>query len=82
MISKEDLQELLERYNRVEGEIKLLQEDKKNLLAEFRDKMSTKAFKAAVQTAKTYAKLKPEERSEYDAALDIIEEGLNLEHLD
>jgi len=35
-----------------------------------------------VQTVKTYAKLKPEERSEYDAAIDIIEENLNIEHLD
>ena len=82
MIGKEELQELLERYNRIEGEIKLLQEDKKNLLAEFKDKLSPKAFKAALQTAKICAKLSPEERNEYDSALDVIENNVSIEHLD
>jgi uncharacterized protein (UPF0335 family) len=82
MTSTEDISELFDRYNRIESEIKLLQEDKKHLLAEFKDKIDPKAFKAAIQAAKIYAKLSPTERNDFDMALEIIEKELNIEHIE
>ena len=43
MATNEDIKTLFERYQNVESEIKLLQEDKKQLLAEFKDKIDPKA---------------------------------------
>jgi uncharacterized protein (UPF0335 family) len=82
MASVNDITELFERYNRIESEIKLLREDKKHLLAEFKDKIDPKAFKAAVQAAKIYSKLSSSEKSEFDTVVEIIEKQFNLEQID
>jgi uncharacterized protein (UPF0335 family) len=82
MASENDIAELLERFTRIEGEIKLLQEDKKELLAQFKDKIDPKAFKAALQVAKIYGKLKPEEKTDFDAAVSVISKDLALENLE
>ena len=49
MATSADINELFERYTRIENEMKLLQDDKKQLFAEFKDKVDPKAFQAALQ---------------------------------
>ena len=51
-----DISELFERYTRIEHEIKLLQEDRKHLLAEFKDRVDAKTFQSALRSAKIKAK--------------------------
>ena len=52
-----NVKELVERLVRIENEFKLLQDDKKVLFEEFKNKLDVKAFKAAVQIAKIRSKL-------------------------
>jgi len=82
MATNEDIQGLFEKYTGIENEIKLLQEDKKLLLAEFKEKVGAKAFQAALRAAKASAKLKPEERNDYDQVLLVVEKVLCIEHVD
>ncbi len=82
MATNEDVRDLFERYTRLENEIKLLQEDKKHLLAEFKEKVGPKAFQAALRAAKASAKLKPNEKDEYDQVLSVVEAELCIEHID
>ena len=82
MATNKDISDLFERYTRVENEIKLLQEDKKQLLAEFKDRVDPKAFQSALRSAKIKAKLKTNEIIDFDQALDILEKELCVEHID
>ena len=82
MAINSDIQELFDRYTKIEHEIKLLQEDKKHLLAEFKEKVGAKAFRVALSAAKGVAKLKPEEKNDYDQVLSILEKEMCLEHIE
>jgi uncharacterized protein (UPF0335 family) len=82
MAINKDINELFDRYSRIENEIKLLQDDKKQLLAEFKDRIDPKAFSAALRAAKIKAKLKPQEVQDFDQALTILENELCVEHID
>ena len=42
---------------RIEGELKLLQDERKELFDDYKEKLDVKAFKAAVQVAKIRSKL-------------------------
>lgn len=74
--------ELFERYKTIEGEIRILQEDKKNLLEEFKDRVDPKAFKAALSAAKSKARLKPHEANNFDMLMELLEDELCIEHID
>ncbi len=82
MAVNQDINDLFERYSRIENEIKLLQDDKKQLLIEFKDRIDPKAFSAALRAAKIKAKLKPQEVQDFDQALVILENELCIEHID
>ena len=82
MATNSDIQELFDRYTKIEHEVKLLQEDKKQLLAEFKEKVGAKAFRVALRAAKGMAKLKPEEKNDYDQVLSILEKEMCLEHIE
>ena len=82
MATNQEIKELLERYLRLENEIKLLQEDKKTLLAEFKDRVDPKAFQSALRAAKIIAKIKPENKQEFDQALDVLEGALSIDHIE
>ena len=82
MATNQDINELFERYTRVENEIKLLQEDKKQLLAEFKDRVDPKVFQSALRAAKIKAKLKAESVQDFDQTLHILEKELCLEHIE
>ena len=51
-MTKEIVQELIEKITAIDNEIKLLQEDRKTLLEDYKDKLDIKAFKAAVRIIK------------------------------
>ena len=82
MATNADINDLFERYTRIENEMKLLQDDKKQLFAEFKDKVDPKAFQAALRAAKIKARLKTGEVQDFDQALFILEKELCIEHID
>jgi len=82
MAANKDITELFERYCQIENEIKLLRDDKKQLLGEFKDRVDPKAFRAALRSAKIKANLKAEEIQDFDQALTFIEKELCIEHID
>ena len=82
MATNQDIQELFERYMRVESEIKLLQDDKKQLLAEFKDRIDPKAFQSALRAVKIISKVKPDEKQDFDQSMLILEKVMCLEHVD
>lgn len=75
----EEVKELFKRYKNIENEISILREDKKELLKEFKDKVDTKTFQAALQMAKIKARLNPEQESNLETFLEILYNGLTLE---
>ena len=82
MTMSNDISDLFERYTRVENEIKLLQDDKKQLLTEFKDRIDPKAFQSALRSAKIKAKLKANEVEDFDQILEVLEKSLCVDHLD
>lgn len=82
MATNDEIRDLLKRYMNIENEIKLLQDDKKELMAEYKEKIDTKAFQAALRAAKIVAKVKPQEKQSFDQAFDILEKELCIEHID
>ena len=65
----------------IENEIKLLQDDKKELLEKYKEKIDPKAFSSALRAAKIASKIKPQDKQEFDQALHILEDILTIEHI-
>ena len=82
MATNQEIKDLLKRYLSIDSEIKLLQDDKKQLLAEYKDKVDPKAFQSALRAAKIITKVKPQDRTEFDQALEVLEGALTIEHID
>ena len=82
MATNQDIQDLFTRYVNIENEIKTLQEDKKQLLAEFKDRVDPKAFQSALRAVKIIAKVKPDEKQDFDQSMLILEKALCIEHLE
>jgi len=80
-MTNNDVKELFDRYMNIENEIKLLQEDKKQVLAEFKDRVEPKVFRAALTAARNKAKLKPHETTEYDQVVVLLENELCVDHI-
>tara|TARA_R110002051_G_scaffold237120_1_gene298116 strand:+ start:204 stop:419 length:216 start_codon:yes stop_codon:yes gene_type:complete len=51
-MNKQTVEELVERLTILNNEIKLLQTDKRELLADYKEKLDIKAFKAAMRITK------------------------------
>jgi len=81
MATNNDINELFRRFIALEQEIKTLQEDKKQLLGEYKDRVDPKAFQSALRAARIIAKLRPEEKQDYDQAFDLVEKALCIEHV-
>jgi uncharacterized protein (UPF0335 family) len=77
MALRETIEEFVEQLLRIENEKKLLQEEQKNLLAEYKDKLDVKALKAALQIAKIKSRLGDSE-PEMSNMLDTVEKKLTL----
>lgn len=82
MAVKEVVLELVERFLSIENELKLLQEDKKILFAEYKDKLDVKAFKAALRIAKIKTSLGENSGAELDNILDTVEDKLTIDHVE
>ena len=80
-MTNNDVKELFARYMNIESEIKLLQEDKKQVLAEFKDRVEPKVFKAALSAVRTKSKLKAHEANEYDQGFALLEGELCIDHV-
>ena len=77
MTNSETVKELVERLTRIESEQKLLSEDKKHLIAEYKDKLDVKAVQAAIRVAKIKAKLDTSDQ-EFDNIMVTVNGSLSL----
>ena len=69
---KEIVLELVEKLGRIDGEMKLLQEERKELFVDYKEKLDVKAFRAAIQIAKIRSKM-----GDSEIALDNILETVS-----
>jgi|LakMenEpi03Aug12_release.lakeMendotaPanAssembly.Ray.scaffolds.fasta_scaffold537415_3 uncharacterized protein (UPF0335 family) len=67
---KAAIAELVERIKQIDNEIKLLQEDRKTVLDDYKDKLDIKAFKAALRIVKLR---KDVDEQELDSIIDVLE---------
>lgn len=70
MSKQEDIKDLIEKITSIDNEIKLLQEDRKTVLEDYKDKLDLKAFKAALRIIKVRENV---DNNELDNILDILE---------
>ena len=75
MATKETIKELAERLTTIENEIKILQTDKKELLADYSDRVDVKAFRAAWSVMKAKKRV---DESEFDQILDELEKSVSV----
>jgi uncharacterized protein (UPF0335 family) len=69
-VTKDVVKELVEKVTSIDNEIKLLQEDRKALLEEYKEKLDLKAFKAAMRIVKMRENV---DNAELDNILNILE---------
>ncbi len=79
-MNSETVKELVERLTRIESEQKLLSEDKKHLIAEYKDKLDVKAVQAAIRVAKIRAKLDTSDQ-EFDNIMSTVNVSLSLDNV-
>lgn len=70
MSKQDDVKELIEKITQIDNEVKLLQEDRKTVLEDYKEKLDLKAFKAAMRIIKVRESV---DSSELDNYLDILE---------
>jgi len=73
--TRETIKELVERLTLVENELKLLREDRKELLASYSERIDLKAFRAAWSVMKAKKRV---DESEFDQILDELEKSASL----
>lgn len=69
-MNTESVRELVEKITQIDGEIKLLQEDRKSVLEEYKDKLDLKAFKAAMRIVKLRENV---DSTELDNIIEVLE---------
>jgi uncharacterized protein (UPF0335 family) len=74
--AKETIKELVERLTNIENEIKLLQEDRKNLISDFSERIDVKAFRAAWSTMKAKKRV---DGNEFDSILEELERSVSVD---
>ena len=79
-MNSETVKELVERLTRIESEQKLLAEDRKHLIAEYKDKLDVKAVQAAIRVAKIKAKLDTSDQ-EFDNIMSTVNGSLCLNNV-
>ena len=82
MTTKADILELVEKLLVIENETKLLQQDRKELLTEYKDKIDIKAFNAALRIAKIKSKLSEGSDAELDNILETVESKITIDWVD
>ena len=76
MTDKEIIHELVEKILDMEHEIKTLQENRKEVLDEYKDKIDLKVFNAAMKIARIKAKLAQTSDESLDEILDAVEDKI------
>ena len=69
-MTSETVRELVEKITQIDNEIKLLQEDRKEILDDYKDKLELKAFKAALRIVKLRENV---DGTELDNILEVLE---------
>jgi uncharacterized protein (UPF0335 family) len=69
-MTTETVRELVEKITQIDNEIKLLQEDRKATLEEYKDKLDLKAFKAALRIVKLRENV---DNTELENILEVLE---------
>lgn len=69
-MTSETVRELVEKITQIDNEIKLLQEDRKEILDDYKDKLDLKAFKAALRIVKLRENV---DNAELDNILEVLE---------
>ena len=73
---REVLGEFMDRFDRLENEIDLLQDDQKQLVEDFGDRLDIKTLKQAIRTVKI--KKKVNQLDTYESFVHILDERENL----
>jgi len=76
MTDKEVVHELVEKVLGMEHEIKMLQEARKDVLEEYKDRVDLKIFNAALRIARIKAKLAQTSDESLDEVLDAVEDKI------
>lgn len=76
MTDKEIVHELVEKVLEMEHEIKTLQESRKEILDEYKDRVDLKVFNAALRIARIKAKLAATSDESLDEVLDAVEDKI------
>ena len=71
MSKQDDVKELIEKITGIDNDVKLLQEDRKTVIEDYKGKLDLKAFKAALRILKVRENV--EDKAELDNILDILE---------
>lgn len=76
MSNKEIIHELVEKVIDLEHEIKTLQENRKEILDEYKDKVDLKVFNAALKIARIKSKLAQTSDESLDEVLNAVEDKI------
>jgi uncharacterized protein (UPF0335 family) len=57
MLTREEVEKFVDRYKQIEGEIKMLQDDKKDLFDNLKDRVKPSVLREAIRQAKVREKL-------------------------
>jgi uncharacterized protein (UPF0335 family) len=80
-MKNDDVKDLFEKYIQLENEIKLLREDQKQVLADFKDKVEPKVFRVALRAVRAKSRLKPHEANQLDQVVELLEGELCVDHV-
>ena len=81
-MTNDAVKELFERCKTIDGEVRLLHEDKRNLFDEFKDRVSPKVFNIGLRIARMKAKLTPSEANDVDMVVELLGDEFTVEHVD
>ena len=77
-MNTETLNELVDRLLNIENEMNVLRDDKKNLLAEFKEKLDIRSVQAAMRIAKIKMKLPETSDETLDSMIANIEKKITV----
>ena len=81
-MTNDAVKELFERCKTIDGEVRLLQEDKKSLFDEYKDRVSPKVFNIGLRIARMKAKLTPSEAADAEMIAELLTDEMTVEHVD
>ena len=77
-MNTETLNELVDRLLTIENEMSVLREDKKMLLAEFKEKLDVKSVQAAMRIAKIKSRLSDTSDETLDVMVSAVEKKITV----